>query len=69
MRLLIRSSSRKRQVVQARTVVCYSAVRNFGYKGTDVGEALSLAAPTVSQNIEKGKIWLDSNDELKYELQ
>jgi hypothetical protein len=36
---------------------------------TEVGEALSLAAPTVSQNIEKGKILLDSNDELKYKLQ
>jgi hypothetical protein len=47
----------------------YSAVRKFGYKGTEVGEALSLAAPTVSQNIEKGKILLDSNDELKYKLQ
>jgi putative transposase len=64
----LRSSSRKRSVVQARAVVSYSAVRNFGYKGTEVGEALSLAAPTVSQNIEKGKILLDSNDELKYKL-
>ena len=48
----------------------YQALRGpFGYKGTEVGEALSLAAPTVSQNIEKGKILLDSNDELKYKLQ
>jgi len=43
----LRTSSRKRQMVQARTVVCYSAVRNFGYKGTEVGEALSLAGSEV----------------------
>ncbi|MEA3416610.1 MAG: transposase [Thermodesulfobacteriota bacterium] len=65
----LRSSSRKRSVVQARAVVSYFAVRKFGYKGAEVGKALSLAAPTVSQNIEKGKILLDSNDELKYKLQ
>jgi len=65
----IKSSSRKRKLAYARSVVAYAAIRNLGYRGTQVAEVLSLSPPTVSQNVEKGKIFLDKNEELKIELQ
>jgi len=54
----IKSSSRKRKLAYARSVVAYAAIRNLGYRGTQVAEVLSLSHPTVSQNVEKGKIFL-----------
>jgi len=54
----IKSSSRKKKLAYARSVVAYAAIRNLGYRGTQVAEVLSLSPPTVSQNVEKGKIFL-----------
>ena len=65
----LKSSSRKRKLAHARSIVAYAAIRNLGYKATEVAEVLSLSPPTVSQNVEKGKIFLDRNEELKIELQ
>jgi len=62
------SPSRKRHVAHARSVVTYAAIRNLGYRGTDIAKVLSLSQPTVSQNIDKGKFFLDSNEELKVKL-
>ena len=62
------SSSRKRKIARARSVVTYAAIRNLGYRGTDIAKALSLSPPTVSQNIDKGKFFLDGNEELKIRL-
>ena len=59
------TSSRKRKVAQARSVVTYVAIRNHRYKGTEIAKALSLSSPTVSQNIDKGKILIDKNKDLK----
>ena len=50
-------------------MIAYTAIRNLGYKGTEVAEVLSLSPPTVSQNVEKGKFFLDRNEDLKIELQ
>jgi len=33
--------------------------------GIEVAEALSLSPSTVSQNVEKGKIFLDRDEDLK----
>jgi len=65
----LKSTSRKRKLAHARAVIAYTAIRNLGYKGTEVAEVLSLSPPTVSQNVEKGKIFLDRNQDLKVELQ
>jgi len=62
------STSRKRKIAHARSVVTYAAIRNLGYRGTDIAKVLSLSAPTVSQNIDKGKFFLDRNEELKINL-
>ena len=65
----LKSTSRKRKLAHARAVIAYTAIRNLGYKGTEVAEVLSLSPTTVSQNAEKGKIFLDRNEDLKVELQ
>jgi len=65
----IKSSSRKRKLSYARSVVAYAAIRNMGYKGTEVAKILSLSPGTVSQNIDKGKILIDQHKELKVKLQ
>ena len=54
----LKSSSRKRKVVHARSIVTYAAVRGSGYKGSEVAEVLSLSRPTISACVEKGKIFL-----------
>jgi len=62
------SPSRKRRVARARAIVTYAASRNLGYRGTEIAKALSLSPPTVSQNIDKGRIFLDRNQKLKLDL-
>ena len=62
------SPSRKRKIAHARSVVTYAAIRNLGYRGTDIAKVLSLSSPTVSQNIDKGKFYVDRNEELKINL-
>jgi REP element-mobilizing transposase RayT len=64
----LKSSSRKRKVVHARSIVTYAAVRGSGYKGSEVAEVLSLSRPTISACVEKGKIFLDNNKALRLEL-
>ena len=54
----LKSSSRKRKVVHARSIVTYAAVRGSGYKQSEVAEVLSLSRPTISACVEKGKIFL-----------
>jgi hypothetical protein len=54
----LKSTGRKRKLAHARAVIAYVAIRNLGYRGIEVAEALSLSPPTVSQNVEKGKIFL-----------
>ena len=62
------SPSRKRKIAHARAVVTYAAIRNLGYRGTEIAKALSLSPPTISRNIDKGKSFLATNEELKLEL-
>jgi hypothetical protein len=64
----LKSGSRRRAMVQARSVVAYVAVRRYGYKGFEVAEALASSSPSVSRNIEKGESILDNNKELKIEF-
>ena len=65
----LKSTRRKRNFTSARAIVTYIAVENLGYKGVEIAKALSLSPPTVSHNIDKGKILLDMNKELKLKLQ
>ena len=62
------SPSRKRRIAHARAIVTYAAIRNLGYRGTEIAKVFSLSPPTVSQNIDKGRILLDKYQRLKLEL-
>ncbi|WDN89386.1 hypothetical protein BuS5_02354 [Desulfosarcina sp. BuS5] len=65
----LKSTGRKRKLAHARAVIAYVAIRNLGYRGIEVAEALSLSPSTVSQNVEKGKIFFDRDEYLKVILQ
>jgi putative transposase len=64
----LKSGSRRRTIVQARSVLAWIAVRLHGYNGVEIAEAFSLSSPTVSRIIEKGEIILDNNRELAVDL-
>ena len=51
----LKSRSRRRSIVDARSVFARVAVRNHGYKGTEVAKALSLSPPSVSRLVENGE--------------
>jgi len=50
--------------LEARSVLARVAIRNHGYKGVEVAEALSLSSPTVSRIVENGENILDNKKEL-----
>ncbi len=50
----LKSKSRRRLIVEARSVFARIAVRNHGYKGTEVAKVLSLSPPSVSRLVENG---------------
>jgi len=54
----LKSGSRRKTIVEARSVLAWIAVRIHGYKGVEVAEAFSLSSPTVSRIIEKDEIIL-----------
>ncbi len=50
----LKSASKERSVTEARRVLCYIAVRKWGYKCTDVSKALGISAVTVSKSVSMG---------------
>jgi len=64
----LKSRSRKRAILQARSVFACVAVRNHSYHGVEVAEVLSLSSPTVSRIVENGENILDNNRKLALEL-
>jgi len=64
----LRSSSRKRLNVQARSVFAHIAVRNHGYRGIEISDTLSSSPPTISRIVEKGQNVLDTNKDLAIKL-
>lgn len=49
------SRSRRRPIVDARSVFAKVAVRDHGYKGTEVAKALSMSPPSVSRLVKNGE--------------
>ena len=64
----LKSRSRKRAILQARSVFACVAVRNHSYHGVEVAEVLSLSSPTVSRIVENGENILGNNRKLALEL-
>ena len=51
----LKSRSRRKPILDARSVLARVAVRNHGYKGIEVAEALSLSPSSVSRIVESGE--------------
>ena len=64
----LKSRSRKRRIVDARSVFARIAVRNHGYKGIEIAEALSLSPATVSRIVENGENILDKQRDIAFKL-
>ena len=62
------SRSRKRIIGKARALIAYYSIYEMGYKGAEVGRALKIAGPSVSQCIERGKILVDTEPEMYQKL-
>ena len=64
----LKSRSRRRPIVDARSVFARIAVRNHGYKGTEVAKALSLSPPSVSRLVENGENILDNHKDVAVKM-
>jgi hypothetical protein len=62
------SGGRKSQVIKARSVISYMAVREMGYSGVDVGRLLNLSGAAVTKSVEKGKRIISADGSLRGKL-
>lgn len=63
------SSSRKREISEARGIICYLAAIELRYSGAKIATALKLSEKSVSRCIERGKKMLDNDKQMyKYLL-
>ena len=60
----LKSRSRRKPIVDARSVLARVAVRDHGYKGIEVAEALSLSPSSVSRIVESGEKILDNKKDV-----
>lgn len=49
------SASRKREISEARGIICYLAVNDFGYSTSEVGRALSINRENAGRCAVRGK--------------
>lgn len=54
------SPIRKRKISEARSVICYLAVYELGYKGIEVSKKLGISGKGVSVCVERGKRLFDN---------
>ena len=64
----LKSRSRRKPIVDARSVLARVAVRNHGYKGIEVAEALSLSPSSVSRIVESGENILDNKKDVAVKI-
>jgi putative transposase len=57
----IRSKTRAARVASIRSVICYLAVRQMGYSGTEVGRHLNLTRSAVSLSTARGESLVKDN--------
>ena len=62
------SKSRRRIIGKARALIAYFSILEMGYKGTEVGSALRIKGPSVSQCIERGKVLVGNEPEICQKL-
>ena len=62
------SASRKKDVSEARGIICCLAVNNFGYSTAEVGRALGVRRVSAGQCVVRGEKILDKEPDLKDKL-
>jgi hypothetical protein len=65
---LIQRPSKIRSLADARGVVSYVAIRELGYKGTEVGKELTLGPAGVSIALRRGESFLGKRQGIKEEI-
>ena len=65
---LIISTSRKREVSNARGIICCLAVNDLGYSAAEVAHALDLRRVSAGQCVTRGEKLLDKNMDLRDKL-
>ena len=61
----IYSCSRKRIVSRARCIISFLAVREMGYKTTEVARGLTVGQPNISRAVEKGRRLISEEKNIK----
>lgn len=61
--------TRRKNVVDARGVICFTAVRVHGYQGSEVGRAINMERSGVSLAVSRGKRLIQENHGLKLALE
>jgi len=61
----IYSSSRKRIVSHARCIISFLAVREMGYKTTEVARTLKVGQPNISRAVEKGRRLISEENKIR----
>ena len=62
------SASRKKEVSEARGLICCLAVNDFGYSTAEVGRALGVRRVSAGQCVVRGEKILDKNPNLRDKL-
>ena len=62
------SSSRKREISEARGIICYLAVNDMGYSVSEVAHALEVRRVSAGQCVTRGEKIVDKNRDLKFKL-
>ena len=65
---LISQPSKLRSLAEARGVISYIGIRELGYRGIEIGQALNLGAGGVSLALRRGESTLREKPEIKEEI-
>ena len=59
------STSRRKEITEARALVCYLAINNLTYSASEVARSLSISRVNAGRCAERGKKVLDNYEDLK----
>ena len=62
------SARRKREISEARGIICYLAVNDLGYSASEVAHALDVRRVSAGQCVTRGEKILDKNMDLRVKL-
>jgi hypothetical protein len=62
---LVRRASKNRSLAEARGMICYVAIREFGYSGIELGRELNLGSAGVSRAMKRAESVFRENPEIR----